>query len=155
MEKIEDLLLSAKEALVKKKIDKSIELFSRVIELEPENSVALFSRGTAYFSKKKYQESLHDFTKCIQIKPDNAKLYCSRGNAWLGLKQNESALLDLNKAIELDPYYPTAYFSRSEVFDRLEEKVQSDADRETGERLQKHISRTYLETQGIELPYNL
>ena len=51
MKKTKDLLLSAKEALVKK-IDKSIELFTKVIELEPENSVALFSRGTAYFSKK-------------------------------------------------------------------------------------------------------
>ena len=53
MKKTKDLLLSAKEALVQKKIDKSIELFSKVIELEPENSVALFSRGTDYFSKKK------------------------------------------------------------------------------------------------------
>ena len=52
MEKTEDLLLSAKEALVQKKIDKSIELFSNVLEREPENSVALFSRGIAYFSKK-------------------------------------------------------------------------------------------------------
>ena len=54
MEKTEDLLLSAKEALVQKKIDKSIKLFSKVIEREPENSVALFSRGTAYFTKNNY-----------------------------------------------------------------------------------------------------
>ena len=99
MEKTEDLLLSAKQALVQKKIDKSIELFSNVLEHDPENSVALFSRGTAYFSKQDYQKALHDFTKCINLKPDSAKLYCSRGNAWLGLKQNESALLDLNKAV--------------------------------------------------------
>ena len=82
-------------------------------------------------------------------------MFCSRGNAWLGLKQNESALQDLNKAVELDPYYPTAYFSRSEVFERMEEKEQAEADRDAAERLQKHISRSYLETQGIELPYNL
>ena len=73
MKKTEDLLLSAKEALVQKKIDKSIELFSNVLEHEPENSVALFSRGTAYFSKKNYQQALHDFTKCIKLKPNNAK----------------------------------------------------------------------------------
>ena len=82
-------------------------------------------------------------------------MYCSRGNAWLGLNQNDSALQDLNRAVELDPYYPTAYFSRSEVFDRMKEPEQSEADRDTAERLQRHISRTYLETQGIELPYNL
>ena len=99
MKETEDLLLSVKEALVQKKIDKSIELFSKVLEREPNNSVALFSRGTAYFSKKDYQQALHDFTKCIDLKPVSAKLFCSRGNAWRGLKQNESALQDLNKAV--------------------------------------------------------
>ena len=109
MDKIEDLLISAKQALIQKKIEKSIKLFSEVIELDPQNSVALFSRGTAFFSKKEFREALHDFTKCIELRPDSAKLFCSRGNAWLGLNQNDSALQDLNKAVELDPYYPTAY----------------------------------------------
>ena len=88
MEKTEDLLLSAKEALVQKKIDKSIELFSNVLEREPENSVALFSSGIAYFSKKDYHQAVHDFTKCIKLKPGSAMLYCSRRNARLRLKQN-------------------------------------------------------------------
>ena len=87
MDTIENLLLSAKQALMQKKIEKSVELFSAVLERDPENSVALFSRGTAYFSKKNYQQALHDFTKCIKLKPDSAKLYCSRGNAWLGLNK--------------------------------------------------------------------
>ena len=62
MEKTEDLLLSAKEALLQKKIDKSIELFTNVLDREPENAVALFSRGTAYFSNKNYQQALLDFS---------------------------------------------------------------------------------------------
>ena len=86
METTEELLLSEKGALVKKKLLKSIELFSKVLEREPDNLVALISRGTAYFSNKEFQPALHDFTRGIDLKPDSAKLYCSRGNAWLGLK---------------------------------------------------------------------
>jgi Tfp pilus assembly protein PilF len=82
-------------------------------------------------------------------------LYCSRGNAWLGLQQNDSALQDLNKAVELDPHYPTAYFSRSEVFERMSETEQADADRETAMRLQRQMSQAYLESQGIEFEYSL
>ena len=116
METTEELLLSAKEALVKKNLVKSIELFSKVLEREPDNLVALISRGTAYFSNKEFQPALHDFTKGIDLKPDSAKLYCSRGNAWLGLKQNESALNDLNKAVELDPHYPYCIFQQKRSF---------------------------------------
>ena len=99
MEKIEDIMLSAKEALIQKRIDESIELFSEVLKIDPVNMVALYSRGTAYYTMKEYQKALHDFTKGIDLKPDSARLYCGRGNAWLGLQQNESALQDLNKAV--------------------------------------------------------
>ena len=121
MDTTEELLLSAKEALVQKNLVKSISLFTDVLKIEPENIIALISRGTAYFSKQDFQQALHDFSRAIELKPDSAKLYCSRGNVWLGLKQNDSALKDLNKAVELDPHYPTAYFSRSAVLENMDE----------------------------------
>ena len=39
MEKIEDILLSAKEALIKKRTDESIELFSEVLKIDPDLSL--------------------------------------------------------------------------------------------------------------------
>ena len=63
MDTIEDLLLSAKEALVRKRTDESIELFSKVLNIYAENMVAINSRGTAYYTIKEYQKALHDSTE--------------------------------------------------------------------------------------------
>ena len=52
MEKIEDILLSAKEALIQKRTNESIKLFSEVLKIDPDNMVALYSRGTAYYTMK-------------------------------------------------------------------------------------------------------
>ncbi|SVD90979.1 uncharacterized protein METZ01_LOCUS443833, partial [marine metagenome] len=80
---------------------------------------------------------------------DSSRLYCSRGNTYLALNQIDSALNDLNQAIELDPQYPSAYFCRSEVFNRIGDKEQEDADKEIAAKLQLQISQAVLETQGI------
>ena len=128
VQKIEELLLSAKEALVKKNIEKSIGLFTEVLKIDPINFSAIFSRGTAYFLTNQYQDALVDFTRGISLKPDSSRLYCSRGNTYLALNQTDSAFNDLNQAIELDPQYPSAYFCRSEVFNRIGEKQLAEAD---------------------------
>ena len=73
MEKIEDVLVSAKEALIQKRTDESIELFSKVLNIDPENMVALYSRGTAYYTMKEYQKPLHEFTKVNDMKPDSER----------------------------------------------------------------------------------
>ncbi|GIT08960.1 MAG: hypothetical protein CM1200mP30_25900 [Pseudomonadota bacterium] len=56
MEKIEDILLSAKEALIQKRTDESIELFSEVLKIDPDNRVCFIQRGTAYYTMKEYQK---------------------------------------------------------------------------------------------------
>ena len=45
-------MLSAKEAMIKKKFQESIDLFTEIIKIEPDNFDAIFSRGIANFIKK-------------------------------------------------------------------------------------------------------
>ena len=40
MKKIEDILLSAKEALIQKRTNESIKLISEVLKIDPDNMVA-------------------------------------------------------------------------------------------------------------------
>jgi len=142
-------MLSAKEAMIKNKMEESIDLFNKVIKTDPVNFDAIFSRGTANFIEKNYQNALEDFTLGLSLKPDSSRLYCSRANTYLALDQTDSALHDLNQAIEIDPQYISAYLTRSEVMERMGEREQADSDKEVGLRLQQQMSQSLLESQGF------
>ena len=146
---IEELMLSAKEAMIKKNFQESIDLFTEIINLDPDNFDAIFSRGTVNFIEKNYQNALEDFTQGLSLKSDSSKLLCSRANTYLALDNNGSALHDLNQAIEIDPQYISAYLTRSEVMERMGEKEQAKADKEVGLRLQQQMSQSLLESQGF------
>ena len=96
MGNIQELMLSAKEAMIKKNFQESIDLFNEIINLDPDNFDAIFSRGTANFIQKNHQNALEDFTRGLSLKPDSSKLLCSRANTYLALDHNDSALRDLN-----------------------------------------------------------
>jgi len=146
---IEDLMLEAKEALVKGDLVKSIEKFTEVLNEQPDNMIALFSRGIAYLKNKNYQEAIVDCDAYLKANPGNEKVICSRGNAYMALESYEKALADFNRALDLNPHYPTAYFSRSELLHRAGESEQAEEDEMTGNKIQKQLSRAYYESQGF------
>ncbi len=142
-------MLNAKTALIQGNLEESIELFTQVLEKEPENLLALFSRGTAYLKSHKFDEAIDDYTKYLGQNKSNEKVYCSRGNAYLGKEDLNNALVDFNKAIDINPHYPTVYFSRSELFKKMGEEEQAEEDEMIGNRLQKQLSRAFYESQGF------
>ncbi|MDH5561649.1 MAG: tetratricopeptide repeat protein [Deltaproteobacteria bacterium] len=148
MNKVEDYLLNAKEALIKGENKKSIEFFTEVLKLEPNNQAALISRGVAFHKIKDYLSAIKDFNRYVELNPKSEKAFCARGNAYLGLMQNERAIEDFNRAIELNPFYPTAFYSRSEYYKRIDDQKLAEADQLTADSLQHKLSKAYLESQG-------
>ncbi len=145
----EEMMLDAKTALAQGNLEESIRIFDKVLDNDPENRIALFSRGVAKFKNEDFDGAVEDCTSYIELNAFNEKVFCSRGNALLALGQDEQALADFNQSLEINPQYPTAYFSRSEIFRRAGDEENAMEDQATGERLQKQISQAYFETQGI------
>ena len=81
----------------------------QVIELDPANPTAYFSRAKARKTTHDLLGTLADLTKAIALKEDFADAYLQRAEVLLQMGQAGEALPDAEKAIELAPEEENAY----------------------------------------------
>jgi tetratricopeptide (TPR) repeat protein len=96
----------------------AIELFTKAIELKPNEVDYYNARGWSYYKLKDYKNATYDFTRAIELKrfDNDAEAYYGRGSAYYGLRDYNQALYDLNKAIDLKSNYVEAYNVRGQVY---------------------------------------
>ena len=73
----EEYFEKAVDAFGDDKLDESIDLYYKAIEMDPKNTEAYYNRGSAYCSKKEYDKAIKDFQKVLKIDPKNAEAYSS------------------------------------------------------------------------------
>ncbi len=91
-------------------LNEKIELYTKVIELEPKNLDAYFYRGLAKNDLGDYSGAIVDYSKIIVLEPD-ADTYYNRGNARYSLKDFEGAQEDYQDAYKLDSNFLDALYS--------------------------------------------
>ncbi len=106
-------------AFINKAFEESTTAFSRVIGQDPQNRLALVSRGAAYLQLMKLPEAQADLDRAIAIDTRSAKPFHLRGLIHDRQGHTQAALEDFTRAIERDPNYGAAYYSRSAVYTRL------------------------------------
>lgn len=103
-------------ALNEESIDGQIDLYSKVLNIDSENIVALNGRGSAFLIKEEFDYAIRDFDRAIMAEPHVDFLYVSRGIAFEMSKQYDRAISDYDKAIELNPNYVDAYLGRGRIY---------------------------------------
>jgi len=106
---------------------RSVDEFTKAIELRPDDPKAYFNRGVNYAETGDLGRAIADFTKAIALKPDDAEAYNARGNAHRKKGDLDRAIADLTKAVELDPRFAEAYLNRGLAY-----RKKGDHDRATG-----------------------
>ncbi|MFG6686331.1 tetratricopeptide repeat protein [Mariniflexile sp. HNIBRBA6329] len=91
-------------------LSEKIELYTKVIELEPKNLDAYFYRGIAKNDLGDYSGAIVDYSKIILLQPD-ADTYYNRGNSRYSLKDLVGAQEDYQNAYNLDPNFIDALYS--------------------------------------------
>lgn len=91
-------------------LNEKIELYTKVIELEPKNLDAYFYRGLAKNDLGDYSGAIVDYSKIIVLQPD-ADTYYNRGNSRYSLKDYVGAQEDYQNAFKLDPNFIDALYS--------------------------------------------
>ena len=99
--------------------DRSIDLLSQAIELNPRFTLALKSRGAAYLKLDKVREAIADMNAVIEMAPENARAYHMRGLAHDKSGDFDQALEDFGRALKLNPDYGTAYYSRANLHNKM------------------------------------
>ncbi|NLR66907.1 tetratricopeptide repeat protein [Chitinophaga varians] len=87
--------------------------YTKVIGLYPDNAAAYRDRGYLYARLKKRGPAIADFSRAIELEPQSAGAWGGRGALYVGSNQPELAIADLNRAIELNPDATQDYYNRA------------------------------------------
>lgn len=107
-----DWLREANAQFQRKEFELAVAAYSKVIELDPRNFDAFFSRAKSLTRLSKKNEALADYNTALGLNQNHADAYFERGRVRESLKCLEEAILDYGKAIELKPPYVVALFCR-------------------------------------------
>ena len=110
--------------------DESAELYQRLIELEPENLIAINNLAWILSEEKgQYQQALELAQKGLKLAPNYIDLIETRGVVYYRMGELTKAIQDLTKCVELypssTPQYVTASFHLARAFDKLGKKDES------------------------------
>lgn len=88
------------------------DAYNRAIELNPDDALAWFNRGTSKVMSGRFAQALADVTRSIEIDGAYAPAYLCRAKAQAGLGNTAAALEDCHQSIRLAPTSLEAYAQR-------------------------------------------
>ncbi len=84
------------------KFEEAVNIYSEILQEDPENYLVLSNRAAAYIKLEKFEAALIDSAYCTKLKPDWGKAWGRLGGALHGLENYDDALVAYNKANELE-----------------------------------------------------
>jgi tetratricopeptide (TPR) repeat protein len=124
--------------------DEAKEACSRVLEINPDQLVALDTLVLIAGDEGDYDAALGYADRALAISPDNARMWVNRGFIQRTLGNWEAADADLSRAIEIDPEDPRAYQDRAVVRLYLDRVAEALADADAGVLLDPSLYYTRL-----------
>ena len=101
--------------------EKAIEMFSKAIELDPNNANAYKSRGCCYFDTEP-DKAIEDLTKAIELKPNYTKAYEIRACCYSYHKNKpKKAISDYFTILKYQPNHIESYLSLGYTFSENDE----------------------------------
>ena len=116
------------QAVSEKDPSKEMELYSRIIEIDPNIAEVYNNRGILRKEMNDLDGALHDYNKAIELDPNDAMSYNNRGILKKEMNDPDGALQDYNKAIELNPNYAMAYNNRADLYLKMNDLDKALAD---------------------------
>jgi arylsulfatase A-like enzyme/Tfp pilus assembly protein PilF len=112
--------------------DKAVEVFSQVIEAEPNMPIGHFLLGTEYFDKRWYLKAIEEFKETLKYNPDSNVAMFSLARAYLESGQTENAEAGLKYLLEREPehfgalhYIALAYARRARYQEAAEQELKA------------------------------
>jgi tetratricopeptide (TPR) repeat protein len=103
--------------------EKSINYFTRIIEINPNDYRAYYNLGIAYYNLERFEEALKSYRIAISIKPDYKHCYYNIGLIYESTGKFEKAAEAYEKALGIDPNYIYAMHSLKAVKLKLENSI--------------------------------
>lgn len=114
--------------IAQRKYSEAVVQFNRAVEINPQYVDAYNNRGFSRLQLRQLETSLGDFNTVLKLRPDYVNGFNNRGllKAWAG--DYTSAIADFTHAMTLDSRNPKYYQHRREVYLKLGNVDQAQAD---------------------------
>ncbi len=128
MKTVEKLFDEALTHLRKMRYNLAFDLFTEVMEMEPELPEVHYNRGLAASNLMKWDEAVRNFSLALRLTPDEIDCHLHRALALLHLKDWEGALRDLDTVLRLEGDNELANFHRRDLIYFLERPERGPSD---------------------------
>ena len=116
---IEDLFKKIILNIHEKNFDQAEVLLKKLLNIEPNNFIALNIFGVLCGIKKNHEDAFIYFGRAIHLKPDYNEAWYNKGNTLKELKRYDQALNHYDKAIHLKPDYAQAWNNKAITLQEL------------------------------------
>jgi tetratricopeptide (TPR) repeat protein len=116
---IEDFIKKGMEMRKQEKFEDAILYFDRVLEMDPENEIAMNNKGVALRKMGRFQEAEVCFDKVLTKNDTNASVWYNKSFVLFKLGRFEEALASFDRCIDLDPGNATAWNGKGKVLQKL------------------------------------
>jgi tetratricopeptide (TPR) repeat protein len=99
----------------------ALKVYSRLIELAPQDPIIYNDRGNIYVDLGEYELAIQDFDQAIDLNHKYDEAYNNRGNVYANLGKHKRAIEDFNEAIKITSNYAEAYNNRGTSYEALGE----------------------------------
>lgn len=97
----------------------ALELYEKVIQLDPKYQSAYANKGGALARLGRTEDALAALNKALELDPKDFWAYTQRGDLYSDLGNYEAAIRDYDQAIELDSRYKFAYGGKCLALSKL------------------------------------
>ncbi len=105
--------------LSQNRVKEAIFPLEKALELEPNNTNALFFIADAYHDDEKYKESIKYYGKLIQLEPDNAEAIFNIALSYFFIEAYYECIENFNKYIDLEPEDPRSHYNIAVAYAKL------------------------------------
>jgi tetratricopeptide (TPR) repeat protein len=97
------LRAAAEQALAEGNADKALELFNRVVQMEPANGSNYYKRFRVYLRQMKFKEAVSDLSKVLEISSSDENALGQRAKLQLRIGRCSEALQDFHALRKINP----------------------------------------------------
>ena len=101
--------------------EEAAQLFTEVIDLQPDNADAYSGRAFDYMRLEEYEKAISDYNKVIALNPNHKHAYFNLGYIYAQLQQHEKAITYYEKVIALNPNEEKIYLNLGKNYFKLKD----------------------------------
>jgi len=120
---IDNLFEQGNKCLENSDIEKALEIFKNIIEIDPNNALAHNNLGLVYKEKGLYYTAMEEFEKSVELMPNYYKAMNNIGSVLYLQGNYEEAVEEFKKALNSKPDFDIAHWNIALCYEKMGDNI--------------------------------